>query len=117
MQLRLVLAGKDQEQTMNAPTRSGTHDGLAIETAPGQFGAPRKAGKLNRGITSFRDYPAVTQLMIYKSKTNVLFSRIWPTAAVVCGLGLTAAWASLLGYVVISFIMRAFYAASFGGII
>ena len=93
---------------MNAPTRSGTHDGLAIEAAAGQFGAPRKAGKSKRGITSFRDSPAVSQLMIHKSKTNVLFGRIWPTAAVVCGLGLTAVWASLLGYVFITLIMRAF---------
>jgi hypothetical protein len=117
MQVRLALAGKDQERTMNAPIRSGAHYGLAIEAAAGQVGAPWKAGKSKRGIRSFRGSPAVSQLMIYKSKTNVLFSRIWPTAAVVCGLGLTAAWASLLGYVVISLIMRAFYAASVGGII
>jgi hypothetical protein len=114
--LRLAIAGKDQEQTMNAPTRSGTHDGLAIEAAAGQFGAPRKAGKLNRGITSFRDYPAVSQLMNNKSNINVLFGRIWPTAAVVCGLGLTAAWALLLGYVFISLIMRAYWAATIGGV-
>jgi hypothetical protein len=116
MQLRLALAGKDQEQTMNAPTRSSTHDGLAIEAAAGQFGAPRKAGKSKRGITSFRGAPAVSQLMIHKSKTNVLFGRIWPTAAVVCGLGLTAAWALLLGYVFISLIMRAYWAATIGGV-
>jgi hypothetical protein len=115
--MQVQLAGKDQERTMNAPIRSGTHDGLAIEAAAGQFGAPRKAGKSKRGITGFRDYPAVSQLMIYKSNINVLFGRIWPTAAVVCGLGLTAAWASILGYVFISLIMRAFYAASVGGII
>lgn len=101
---------------MNAPTRSGTHDGLAIEAAAGQFGAPRKAGKLNRGITSFRDYPAVSQLMNNKSNINVLFGRIWPTAAVVCGLGLTAAWVLLLGYVFISLIMRAYWAATIGGV-
>ena len=93
---------------MNAPTRSGTHDGLAIEAAAGQFGEPGKAGKSKHGITSFRGSHAVSQLMIHKSKTNVLFGRIWPTAAVVCGLGLTAVWASLLGYVFITLIMRAF---------
>ena len=116
MQLRLALAGKDQEQTMNAPTRSGTHDGLAIEAAAGQFGEPGKAGKSKHGITSFRGSHAVSQLMIHKSKTNVLFGRIWPTAAVVCGLGLTAAWALLLGYVFIHLIMRAYWAATIGGV-
>jgi len=116
MQLRLALAGKDQEQTMNAPTHSGTHDGLAIEAAAGQFGEPGKAGKSKHGITSFRGSPAVPQLMIHKSKTNVLFGRIWPTAAVVCGLGLTAAWALLLGYVFIHLIMRAYWAATIGGV-
>jgi len=34
--------------------------------------------------------------------------RIWPVLTVALGLGLTAAWASLLGYVFISLIMRAF---------
>ena len=93
---------------MNAPTRSGPHDGLAIEIAAGQIGAPRKAGKSKNAIKSIRDSPAVSRLMIHKSKTNVLFGRIWPTAAVVCGIGLTAAWAALLGCVIISLIMRAF---------
>ena len=101
---------------MNAPTRSGTHDGLAIEAAAGQFGEPGKAGKSKHGITSFRGSHAVSQLMIHKSKTNVLFGRIWPTAAVVCGLGLTAAWALLLGYVFIHLIMRAYWAATIGGV-
>lgn len=116
MQVRLALAGKDQEQTMNAPTRSGTHDGLAIEAAAGQFGAPREAGKSKRGISSFRDSPIVSRPMTNKSKTNVLFGRIWPIAALVCGLGLTAAWASLLGYLFISLIMRALYSAAVGGV-
>jgi hypothetical protein len=93
---------------MNAPTRSGAHDGLAIEAAAGQVGAPRKAGKSKRGIMSFRDSPAISRLMIHKSKTNVHVGRIWPTAVVVCGLVSTAAWASLLGYVLFSLIMRAF---------
>src|ERR1035437_9657219 len=108
MQVRFALAGKDQERTMKAPTRSGTHDGLAIEAAAGQVGAPRMAGKSKRAITKFCDSTAVSRLMIHKSRTNVIFGRIWPTAAVVCGLGLTAVWASLLGYVFITLIMRVF---------
>jgi hypothetical protein len=27
-----------------------------------------------------------------------IFQRIWPPAALACGLGLTAAWVSFLGY-------------------
>ena len=32
--------------------------------------------------------------------------QIWPIAAVVCGLGLTAAWVSFLGYVFVRVTMR-----------
>jgi hypothetical protein len=34
-----------------------------------------------------------------------LFQRIWPPVFIGCGLGLTAAWVSFLGYAVVRFII------------
>jgi len=37
-----------------------------------------------------------------------LLHRIWPAAIVIVGIWLTAVWASVLGYKLISFIVAAF---------
>jgi len=60
-----------------------------------------------RDITSFHGSPIVSQLTIQISKTNVLFPRIWLSGVLACGLGLTAAWGSLLGYIAICLIIQA----------
>jgi hypothetical protein len=39
---------------------------------------------------------------------NSLFDRIWPPAAIIVGLGLTAAWTSFLGYGIVDLILSAF---------
>ena len=41
---------------------------------------------------------APTADSFYASAADPLFSRIWPTAMIAFGLGLTATWACLLGY-------------------
>ncbi len=39
------------------------------------------------------------------TRSEPLFHRIWPPVVIVCGLGLTAAWVSFLGYVVARLIL------------
>ena len=40
-----------------------------------------------------------------EAKSASLFHRVWPPAFIACGLGLTAAWVSFLGYEVVRFIV------------
>ncbi len=39
------------------------------------------------------------------TRSEPLFHRIWPPAFIICGLGLTAAWVSFLGYAVVHLII------------
>ena len=99
---------ENQERTLNAPTRSNAREGLAIEAAAGQIGRPVKAGKSGGIGTRVRDFPAIARLMVHVTRAVVRIGRIWPIPVVICGLGLSAVWVCLLGYVLFSLIMLAF---------
>jgi hypothetical protein len=43
--------------------------------------------------------------LVATASSEPLFHRIWPPVFIVCGLGLTTAWVSFLGYEVVRWII------------
>ena len=50
---------------------------------------------------------AIAPISLTAPAAGTLFHQIWPPAVIACGLGLTGAWAGLLGYGLVSLIALA----------
>ena len=59
------------------------------------------------GKAPMQTQTAIAPIALTAPATHALFHQFWPRAVIACGLGLTAAWAGLLGYGLVTLMMLA----------